>query len=254
LGFDSWAYTTQVYFPEPYDNDIDAEGVVDKVDEGGVLTDFDAIALKDDLITLADLDATGAEFSDLAGNILTLNNDPLADGYFDTTLNIMLPRVFQATESMERILLQAGDADQDKDFDQFDLIRVQQSAKYLTGQAATWGEGDWNGVPGGSPGDPPAGNGQFDQLDVIAAQQPALYLTGPYATIQPNGQSGDGQTSVAIAVKRCIHTKTPTKRRQVSALQSGRLVLPDLRVDFQWRRQRSRCTSQRFSDEPKRLP
>ena len=65
-------------------------------------------------------------------------------------------------------ILQPGDADEDLDFDQFDLIRVQQSAKYLTGQPATWGEGDWDGAPGGEPGNPPAGNRRFDQLDVIA--------------------------------------------------------------------------------------
>jgi formylglycine-generating enzyme required for sulfatase activity len=94
------------------------------------------------------------------------------------------------------LVLLAGDADQDLDFDQFDLIQVQQSAKYLSGQAATWGEGDWDGAPGGTPGDPPAGDGLFNQFDVIAAQQAATYLAGPYAAIQPNGQDGDGQTSV----------------------------------------------------------
>jgi len=34
--------------------------------------------------------------------------------------------------------LQAGDADQDLDFDQLDLVQVQVAAKYLTGQAANW--------------------------------------------------------------------------------------------------------------------
>ncbi len=43
--------------------------------------------------------------------------------------------------------LQAGDADQDLDFDQLDLVKVQIAAKYLTGQAATWGQGDCNGAP-----------------------------------------------------------------------------------------------------------
>ena len=55
--------------------------------------------------------------------------------------------------------LLAGDADQDMDFDQLDLVQVQVAAKYLTGQAATWGEGDWDGAPGGTPGNPPAGDG-----------------------------------------------------------------------------------------------
>jgi hypothetical protein len=95
--------------------------------------------------------------------------------------------------------LQAGDADQDFDFDQLDLVRVQQAAKYLTGQAATWGEGDWNGAPGGEPGDPPAGNGLFDQADIIAALTSGLYLQGPYAALAgpapPEGET-DEQTSI----------------------------------------------------------
>ncbi len=53
--------------------------------------------------------------------------------------------------------LQAGDADQDLENDQLDLVKVQIASKYLTGQPATWGEGDWNGAPGGRQGSPPAG-------------------------------------------------------------------------------------------------
>ena len=92
--------------------------------------------------------------------------------------------------------LQAGDADQDLDFDQLDLVRVQFAGKYLTGQSATWGEGDWDGAPGGSPGSPPAGNGFFDQLDILAALGPAHYLNGPYAALAGEGTQGDGQTSI----------------------------------------------------------
>lgn len=92
--------------------------------------------------------------------------------------------------------LQAGDADQDLDFDQIDLVAVQVAAKYLTGQAATWGEGDWNAAPGGAPGNPPAGDGVFDTLDVITALQAGLYLTGPYAALSPGGMVDDGQTSL----------------------------------------------------------
>ena len=110
-------------------------------------------------------------------------------------LNPQVADIFQATwVSLNG--LQAGDADQDLKFDQLDLVQVQVAAKYLNGRAATWGEGDWNGAPGGSPGNPPAGDGLFDQLDIIAAQQAALYLTGRYAVIRPSGQSGDAKTSV----------------------------------------------------------
>ena len=89
-----------------------------------------------------------------------------------------------------------GDADRDFDFDQFDLIQVQSAAKYLTGKTATWGQGDWNGAPGGERDNPPAGDGLFDQLDIIAALSARVYLTGPYAAVAPGGQPNDGQTSV----------------------------------------------------------
>jgi hypothetical protein len=93
-------------------------------------------------------------------------------------------------------LLQAGDADQDLDFDQLDLVQVQIAAKYLTGEDATWGEGDWNAAPGGTPGNPPAGNGFFDQLDIIAALAHGLYLQGPYAAQVAAGSSaGDAALS-----------------------------------------------------------
>lgn len=85
-------------------------------------------------------------------------------------------------------LLRAGDADQDFDFDQLDLVKVLAAGKYLTGQSATWGEGDWNGAPGGTQGDPPAGNGRFDQVDIIAALAGNTYLNGPYAAVASGGQ------------------------------------------------------------------
>lgn len=99
-------------------------------------------------------------------------------------------------------MLKAGDADMDLDFDQLDLVQVQQEAKYLTGEPATWGEGDWDGAPGGSPDNPPDGDGLFDQLDIIAALTDGCYLgkcgyiSGPYGAIQPGGVRGDEQTSI----------------------------------------------------------
>jgi hypothetical protein len=60
-------------------------------------------------------------------------------------------------------------------------VTVQIAGKYLTGLSANWSEGDWNGAPGGSPGNPPQGDGLFNQLDIVAAQMAGLYLTGPYA-------------------------------------------------------------------------
>ena len=90
--------------------------------------------------------------------------------------------------------LMPGDADQDLDFDQFDLVMVQVAGKYLTSQAATWGDGDWDGAPGGSPGDPPAGDGLFDARDIVAALAAGKYTTGPYAAVLPS-RSGSGTTA-----------------------------------------------------------
>ena len=95
-----------------------------------------------------------------------------------------------------KVVLQPGDADMDLDFDQLDLVQVSIAAKYLTGAAATWGEGDWNGAPGGEQGNPPAGDGKFDQLDIISALAGGRYLTGPYAAITQSGHTGDDQTSL----------------------------------------------------------
>ena len=77
--------------------------------------------------------------------------------------------------------LQAGDSDQDLDFDQVDVVHVLEAAKYLTGEPASWAEGDWDGAPGGSVDDPPLGDGVFDQEDIVAALRTGTYLTGPYA-------------------------------------------------------------------------
>jgi hypothetical protein len=135
--------------------------------------------------------AYGADFTMLSDQeILDVAgiNDPnggSVTSYFPAEDYVVLPSA-----------LQAGDADQDFDFDQFDLIQVQQTAKYLTGEQATWGEGDWNGAPGGSMNNPPSGDGKFDQVDVIAALSANVYLKGPYAAIDTKENGAGGQTSI----------------------------------------------------------
>ena len=106
---------------------------------------------------------------------------------------------FRAAASTGSTLM-AGDANMNYEFNQLDLVQVQIAAKYLTGAAATWGDGDWNGAPGGTAGSPPTGNGFFDQLDIIAALTAGTYLQGPYAAIPPGGEIGDAQTSIVYDV------------------------------------------------------
>jgi hypothetical protein len=119
-------------------------------------------------------------------------NNGLSDEDFDSALEA-LEADFEGRSHHE---LLAGDANQDLAFDQLDLIQVQQAAKYLTGQPATWGQGDWNGAPGGRVGMPPVGDGLFNQLDIVAALGAGTYLSGPYAAIIKGGHRGDAQTSI----------------------------------------------------------
>jgi hypothetical protein len=128
------------------------------------------------------------------GGIVTVNFGSSSNQ--DTSGILRFLQVDTGSISDIRPVLQAGDANQDLSFDQLDLVQVQIAAKYFTGQTATWGDGDWNGAPGGGPGTPPPGNGLFDQFDVIAALGAGTYLTGPYTSVQPRGKLSDGQTSV----------------------------------------------------------
>jgi hypothetical protein len=91
--------------------------------------------------------------------------------------------------------LQAGDANQDLQFDFDDLFLALSSGKYETGLAATWGEGDWTGAPGGTVGNPPSGDGVFDFSDIFTALSVGHYQTGPYAA-----RSGRSRPRVGGAV------------------------------------------------------
>jgi hypothetical protein len=76
----------------------------------------------------------------------------------------------------------AGDADENGRFDQRDLVTVLQANLYLTGQAATWSQGDWNG------------DGVFNSLDIVLAgqTQPPHYLQGPFAARVLAGSQATG--------------------------------------------------------------
>ena len=143
--------------------------------------------------------AYGAKFS------LSTDADGIADSdpfFFVFNFGLEEEVFEQGVEAFHDLLLpplQPGDADQDGDFDQLDLVRVQQAAKYLSGQRATWGDGDWDGGPGGNLADPPQGDGRFDQLDIVAALRSDLYLTGPYAARRTNLE---GLPSVELETER----------------------------------------------------
>lgn len=81
-------------------------------------------------------------------------------------------RLAQNVETTWQDIRQAGDTNLDRLFDQRDVIQVLQAGdSYLSGRAASWGQGDWNG------------DGVFDQFDIVAAMQTGNYLQGPYAAM-----------------------------------------------------------------------
>ena len=115
------------------------------------------------------------------------------------------------------VTLQPGDADQNRAFDQLDLVQVQQAGKYLSGTMATWGEGDWNSGPGGSPGHPPEGDCRFDQRDITAALVADRYLSGPYAALKRRETKSDEQTSLIYdAATGQLEIVAPTHRNLTS--------------------------------------
>ena len=165
-------------------DDLDPAGAIFVYEEGDKLIDGNPAPGMRIGFFISDTDGGGAGQE---ATLLTDAGKTLMNATIDYALGI---------SAVDEPKLQAGDADMDFDFDQLDLVKVQVAAKYLSGQAATWGDGDWNGAPGGTQGNPPVGNGLFDQLDIIGALAHGLYLAGPYAAIQADGQRNDGQTSI----------------------------------------------------------
>lgn len=95
------------------------------------------------------------------------------DGDLDLVLANALGANVLLNNTPQKFIPQAGDANMDGQFDQFDIMLVLQANKYKTEQPATLAQGDWNG------------DGLFDQLDIVATLQTGNYLQGPYAIEAP---------------------------------------------------------------------
>lgn len=124
--------------------------------------------------------------------------------------------------------LRAGDADMDLDFDQHDLARVLTAGKYLTGQSATWGDGDWNTVLAGQPGAPAAGDGVFDQRDLVMALAHGNFLTGSYAARGPDGPViGAAPLANGTLAQEATSTNGTVGPTQGSLTQSAAIGVPE---------------------------
>ena len=126
--------------------------------------------------------------------------------------------------------LMPGDANQNLEFDQLDLVQVLAVGKYRSGLPATWGEGDWDGAPGGSVGNPPAGDGLFNQLDIVAALAGSVFLSGPYASITSEGSAGDEQTSLvyhAATGELAVEAPVSKNLTSINIVSAGNLFTGD---------------------------
>jgi len=70
-----------------------------------------------------------------------------------------------------------GDSNEDGQFDQDDLGLLLPAGKYMTGQPATWAEGDWTG------------DGLFDQRDIVAALRSDSYVQGAVAVLSADSDA-----------------------------------------------------------------
>ncbi|MCA9212209.1 MAG: hypothetical protein KDB27_04015 [Planctomycetales bacterium] len=84
-----------------------------------------------------------------------------ADGLVDISDRI---RLVEGQDFLNTFL---GDSTLDGEFSSADLVAVFQSAKYETGELASWSEGDWNG------------DMMFSSRDLVAAFQSSGYENGP---------------------------------------------------------------------------
>ena len=113
----------------------------------------------DGTVDVLDIDLQAAAIQSAAPDLATFdeNNDGMVNGLdrsilLETHLNTWI-----------------GDANLDGEFNSSDFVAVFGPAKYETGQAATWAEGDWDG------------NGVFESGDFVAAFSGAGYEQGPRA-------------------------------------------------------------------------
>ena len=80
----------------------------------------------------------------------------------------------------EQRLAVPGDADRNGVFDRCDITQILQAGKFLTGETATWEEGDWNG------------DSYFDQVDIVMALAEGHYTTDGSSCSGGGGGGGTG--------------------------------------------------------------
>lgn len=101
-----------------------------------------------------------------------------------------------------------GDANHDGVFDQFDVVQVAESGKYLTGASATWEEGDWTG------------DGRFDQHDIVAALQTGDYRADRFVRfrLETTSPTGEPIDSVVVGEAFVLHVYVQDIRDNPSGL------------------------------------
>jgi hypothetical protein len=201
LQVDKATGQTAIKNDSPYDVSIDGYGIVSR---DGNLAPTDWTPLADSDVNWEEGNPLATHLGELnlsssltvpAGSVVSIGNaydetgSLTEDLVFEFSLGPTDPNspdtVFTGVVEYGEVVvgpaLEAGDANQDLQFNFDDIFQVLARGKYETGQPASWGEGDWNGAPGGSPGSPPTGDGLFDFDDIFASLVTGNYETGPYA-------------------------------------------------------------------------
>ncbi len=141
--------------------DVDDDGDLDAVVTGGSLLFGNEVKQPND-VWLNDGKGFFTHSGQEIGNESTVKVQ-LGDLDNDGDLDAFFGNMGQDSEVWFNVQLIAGDANRDGVFNQLDIVQILQSAKYQTGQPATWAEGDFNR------------DGVFDQLDIVAALQSGRY-------------------------------------------------------------------------------
>ena len=141
--------------------DLDADGDLDAVVANGTIFEG-TLAEQANEIWLNDGSGVFTAGQELLGNAAS-NRVALGDIDNDGDLDAVFANLGQDNQVWFNTQSIAGDANRDGVFNQLDIVQILQSAKYQTGQPATWAEGDFNR------------DGVFDQLDIVAALQSGEY-------------------------------------------------------------------------------
>jgi hypothetical protein len=172
------------------------------------LSDLRFTRSTDDVVNLLPGSATLTTADNITWTLGNLGDATRASGIYELAIVSAGSGILDAAgnplqgDAVEEWINGAGDANEDGQFNQLDVVATLQAFKYMTGQPATWSEGDFNG------------DNLFNQFDIILSQQtrPPHYLQGPLAARQVGREASFGETDgrlVDVALQQLLEASGP---------------------------------------------